>query len=138
MSRSGSLRIHATIAEAETALDPITDLLEEIGADRKAAYKVRLALDELLVNVVSYAYDGKDGEVEIVYETSDEPRTISISIIDSGKPFNPLEVEEPELSDNIHERKIGGLGIFIVKNTMDEVAYRRENNQNIMTIKKKI
>ena len=135
--KKASFIIKAEVNQIEVALERILSLLEEMGADRKVAYKVRLALDELLTNIVSYAYEGEEGgEIEIVYEINDEPRSILISILDEGKAFNPLEAEDPELALDVSERKIGGLGIFLVKNVMDEVSYSREGGRNILTIKK--
>ena len=119
--------------------DKILAVLEELNADHKTAYKVRLALDELLTNVVSYAYEGKEGgEIEISYKIADDPRSITLSIADEGKAFNPLETKDPDLALDVAERKIGGLGIFLVKNVMDEIDYRREDERNILTIKKNI
>ncbi len=138
MNKAASKRIEAKVTEIEKALDPISDVLEEVGVDHKTCYKVRLALDELLTNVVFYAYDGGQGEVEVSYEIIDDPHHILIKVVDEGKPFNPLTVEDPELNTSVDERKIGGLGLFIVKKTMDEIDYRRENNQNILIIKKNL
>lgn len=138
MNKKDSFTIPADVTAIESALDPISDLLRELGTEHKVAYKVRLALDEILVNVASYAYDGREGEIEIRYEVNEDPRTINITIVDSGKPFNPLEVDEPEFSSDVNERKIGGLGIYIVRKMMDEINYHRENNQNILIIKKSI
>ena len=127
------------VESLEPALDPVIEALEEMQIDRKVAYKIRLALDELLTNVILYAYDGNpDGEVEIRFEITDEPRRVSITLIDEGKPFDPLKIDEPSLSSDINERKIGGLGVFIARKTMDEIEYHRENNQNILTIRKNI
>ena len=127
------------VESLEPALDPVIEALEEMQIDRKVAYKIRLALDELLTNVILYAYDGNpDGEVEVRFEITDEPRRVNITLIDEGKPFDPLKIDEPSLSSDINERKIGGLGVFIARKTMDEIEYHRENNQNILTIRKNI
>lgn len=137
--KKASFTIKAEANQIEVALERILSLLEEMGADHKTAYKVRLALDELLTNVVSYAYEGKEGgEIEISYKIADDPRSITLSIADEGKAFNPLETEDPDLALDVAERKIGGLGIFLVKNVMDEIDYRREDERNILTIKKNI
>ena len=139
MNKTLSFKIKAELPEIEVALDKILAVLEELNADHKTAYKVRLALDELLTNVVSYAYEYKEGgEIEISYKIADDPRSITLSIADEGKAFNPLETEDPDLALDVSERKIGGLGIFLVKNVMDEIDYRRENERNILTIKKNI
>ena len=136
MNKKYSYRIKAVHSSLETALDPVLEALEELNVDHKVCFKIRLALEEALVNVVSYAYDDDNGEVEIRYEISDDPCMLIITIIDEGRPFNPLEAEDPLLSSDINQRKIGGLGLYIIKNTMDEVEYHRENNQNILIIKK--
>lgn len=137
MNKKASYRVKAIAENIEKALDPIMDVLESIQIDHKTCYKIRLALDELLTNVVSYAYDNHDGEMEIRYEIFEEDtRYIVIDIIDEGKAFNPLEADDPDVTIDVSERQIGGLGLFIVKNTMDSLSYKRENNQNILTIKK--
>ena len=136
MDKSESYKVKAVVESLESALDPVIEALEAFGADHKTCYKVRLALDEILTNVVSYAYDDDNGEIEIRYEISEETRTVTISIIDEGKPFNPLEMKDPDLDADPSERKIGGLGIFIVRQTMDDVSYKRENNRNVLIIKK--
>ena len=97
---------------------------------------LRLATEEIFINIVSYAYDGIKGEVRIGAEVSDGE--ISIEISDKGIPFNPLEKEEPDITSGIEQRKVGGLGIYIAKRMMDETSYRRKGNENIITMKKRI
>lgn len=98
--------------------------------------ELRIACEEIFVNVISYAYPDKESEVIIGIEISGDE--IVISVMDKGIPFNPLEKEPPDITTSIEEREIGGLGIFIVKNIMDNIAYRRENQQNILTMRKKV
>ena len=124
---------HENVARA---VEGVLALLNEVGADRKTAYKVRLALEELLVNVVSYAYAPLKGDFEVKYEVDAEEKMLSVTIIDSGKPFNPLEAEDPELHAALADRPIGGLGIFMVKNMMDDITYTREDGKNILVVKK--
>ena len=114
------------------------DELERLGVDKKIAYKIHLALDELLTNIVSYAYDHDHGEVEITYEVVKEPKAIVITLSDEGKEFNPLALDEPDTSLSLEDRKIGGLGVFLAKNALDELTYHRENNKNILIAKKHI
>ena len=121
-----------------TGLNPILDELERLGVDKKIAYKIHLALDELLTNIVSYAYDHDHGEVEITYEVVKEPKAIVITLSDEGKEFNPLALDEPDTSLSLEDRKIGGLGVFLAKNALDELTYHRENNKNILIAKKHI
>ena len=117
---------------------PVLALLEEEGAEHKIIYKVELALDEVLTNVASYAYAPELGDVTIEYGIlADEERTLQVSVIDSGKEFNPLQNEDPDTTLSAEERGIGGLGLFLVKKSMDEVTYRRKDGKNILTMKKK-
>ena len=93
--------------------------------------------EELVVNVVSYAYaDEAEGYLKIQIEKADS--TITIRFIDGGVAFNPLEREMPDVSLAMEERQIGGLGIFLTVQMMDEVQYERINNENVVTIKKRI
>jgi len=134
-----SYKIPATVEALETALDPVIIELEDIEASHKDIYRIRLSLDEVLTNVVSYAYKDKgQGEIEIKYNINMVSRVVTICVIDNGVPFNPLEVSDPDISKPASERKIGGLGLYIVKKNMDEIDYRRENNQNILVMRKKI
>ena len=133
-----TIRIKAAVEAMDEAISPIIELLETFDTPHKVCYKVRLALDELLTNVVSYAYDGGEGEIEVRYEIGDNPRSITIVIIDEGKPFDPLQAEDPELTASVAERKIGGLGIFLVKSVMDEIKYKREDGKNMLLIRKNI
>jgi sigma-B regulation protein RsbU (phosphoserine phosphatase) len=128
----------ATKAEIKNVINPILELLKENGVDHKTTYKIELALDELLTNVASYAYDNNDGVVEVEYEIKEDPKTICISIIDEGKEFDPLASEDPDITLPSEERVVGGLGIFLVKNIMDEIKYQRINNKNVLKMKKKI
>ena len=138
MNKIYSYSFPAKLEELPNALNPVLQALEEVEVDHRTAYQVRLALDEILSNIVEYAYNGGEGEVKIRYELTDAPSRIIINIIDEGVEFNPLEVEDPNLSKELDERDIGGLGLFIVKNIMDEMTYRRDGNRNVLIIKKNI
>ena len=133
------LTIPADKDNVNLGIEPIIKFLKELGVEHKVVYKIELALEELLVNVASYAYAPNTGDINIEYELLESPsRMISITIIDSGKEFNPLETDDPDISLSTEDRQIGGLGLFIVKNTMDEIKYDRKDNKNILIIKKKI
>ncbi len=117
----------------------VTDLVEqtslEAGFEQKEVYDILIALDEILSNIVYYAYpDGSTGVIDI--EIKFDGETIEIRFIDSGVPFDPLTKADPDLSIPVEEREIGGLGIFIVKKLMNEVSYVRENEKNILMISK--
>jgi serine phosphatase RsbU (regulator of sigma subunit)/anti-sigma regulatory factor (Ser/Thr protein kinase) len=96
--------------------------------------KIQLACEEALVNVISYAYPGKTGDLEITYLNNDS--FLEISIIDSGIPFDPLSRADPDIHAPMEARGIGGLGIFMIKKIMDDVRYKRENDHNILTLVK--
>ena len=132
------ISLHTEVDNVSKGIAPIVSLLNELGVDSGVVYKIELAIDELLTNVFSYAYAPGTGKIEIEYEILESPRTLSVTIIDEGKEFNPLDSDDPDISLPSEERQIGGLGLFIVKKTMDEIKYDRKNNKNILTIKKRI
>lgn len=106
------------------------------NAQRRTVAQINVAVDELYSNIAQYAYDGEIGKIKVTVEFIDNK--VKITFIDSGKPFNPLEKEDPDVDAGIEERGIGGLGIFIVKKTMDNIAYAYTGNQNILTIEKNL
>ena len=112
--------------------------LEEAGCGMKPLMQINVAMDELFANVARYAYPEKEGEATVRFDVEEETRTAVITLIDRGIPFNPLEVKEPDTTSPGDQRPIGGLGIFLVRKTMDAVEYRHEDGFNILTIRKKI
>ena len=128
----------ADISLIEQMSEPIISALEQIQAEHKKIYQINLVLEEILVNISKYAYPDNKGIIEISYEISDDHKNIKVIIKDKGKEFNPLEKEDPDLSTSAEERKIGGLGIFIVKNMVDDIKYQRLNNENILEFIKQL
>lgn len=119
-------------------IEPIVALLEDHDANFVLTNKIEVALDEILTNVASYAYEPGTGDIEIDYGLDEETRLLTVVVADRGKAFDPLAKEDPNIALPAQDRKIGGLGIFIVKQVMDEASYRREDGKNILTLKKKI
>ncbi len=122
-------------------LEPVIGFLEEnlesLDCPFKEEQQICIAVEELFVNIVSYAYPETAGPADLeIRELPD--RVIEIILRDGGVPFNPLELEDPDVTLKAEERKIGGLGIYMVKKSMDEVTYHYENGQNILTLRKKI
>ena len=110
---------------------------EEVSTCEKELFALRLVCDELIVNVVSYAYpEGADGYLDVEIEKT--PQEITIRFKDGGKPFNPLENKMPDIDAPLEERQIGGLGIFLTIKQMDSVTYQYANNENVLTVKKTI
>ena len=99
---------------------------------------IDVAVDELFGNVARYAYAPGTGDVTIRFAYEQETGMASVTFLDSGVPFDPLARTEPDVSLPAEERQIGGLGIFLVKKTMDGFEYRYENGMNQVTIKKRI
>lgn len=121
---------------AEEIIDAILQT-PEVASCSKESYAIHLVSEELVVNVVSYAYvDGEDGYLNVNIDNSGD--MLSIQFVDGGVAFNPLEKEQPDTSLALEDREIGGLGIFLTKQMMDDVTYQRVGNENILTIKKKI
>ena len=125
-------------------LSEITNLahnVREFGERNKLSDKIisdlTLALEERVVNVISYAYQDSIGH-DITINISLKDKELILEVKDGGQPFNPLEVPEPDIQKPLEERKVGGLGIFLINTLMDEVEYRREEGLNILLMKKKI
>jgi serine/threonine-protein kinase RsbW len=94
--------------------------------------KLDLVLEEILINVARYAYTPDTGSVEVAYAEAGSNK-LRLEIADFGRVFNPLEVNPPDLSRGLADRPIGGLGVFLVRNMVDSLAYRREDGRNILS-----
>jgi anti-sigma regulatory factor (Ser/Thr protein kinase) len=103
------------------------------GFDEETAVKLELAVEEILANIISYAYPGKKGAIELTVGENDM-RGFVIEIGDSGIPFDPLSVPEADTRSPLEERKIGGLGIFFMRKVVDVAHYRYENGKNILIL----
>ena len=131
------LTLKATIANLPQAIEWLEQLLEEMECSFKAQMQLSVAMDELFSNIAKYAYPDSTGDVTIRLEQS-EPSMVQLIFMDSGIPYDPLQKEDPDVSLSAQEREIGGLGIYMVKKTMDEITYEYKNGQNILAIKKRI
>lgn len=94
--------------------------------------KLDLILEEILMNVARYAYTPETGAVEVAYASAG-PCKLRVEVTDFGRVFNPLEADPPDLSRGLADRPMGGLGVFLVKNMVDSIAYRREGDRNILS-----
>ena len=115
----------------------IDGILEEIECSMKAQMQIDVVVEELYVNVAHYAYAPGTGPVTIRAEAGAD-RELTITFIDEGVPYDPLARPDPDITLSIEERPVGGLGIFMVKNTMDDMTYRREDDRNVLTIRKRV
>ncbi len=134
-------RFKAEISE----LEEVFKFLEEqkpSGLENREYNRIKISVEEIFVNIANYAYtDSASSEekyIDVDIINNDEPRSVIISFEDFGVPFNPLEQPEPDLDVYRNHEKIGGLGIHIVKKTMDNVYYKYSDNKNVFTIVKNI
>ena len=122
-------------------LDLVLDTLEEFlgpDCDMMVKNEILISIEELFVNIAHYAYGNEVGEAILSLEMLEEGKRIRMVLKDQGIPFNPLEKEDPNIELSAEERKIGGLGIFMVKDYMDYLEYHYEDSYNIMIIEKNL
>lgn len=135
------LNIAAKTENLDQVLGFIDSFLEEQECDMKAMIQIDVAVEEMYVNIAHYAYGvegGGDAEIRVELDELYGKRAVRITFIDSGIYYDPLAKEDPDITLGAEERPIGGLGIYMVKKSMDDVAYERKDDQNIFTIKKLI
>lgn len=132
------LTIDASLENIEKVTAFIDEQLESLGCPVKAQMQIDIAIDELFGNIAHYAYNPEVGPATVRVEIQEEPLSVVITFIDNGVPYDPLAREDPDTSLSVEEREIGGLGIYMVKKSMDEIAYEYKNGQNILTIKKSL
>jgi len=112
--------------------------LESADCPMKPKLQIDLAVEEIFVNIANYAYGQEMGRAVVRIEVSEEPICVTVTFIDNGIPYDPLAKEDPDITLSAEERQIGGLGIFMVKSTMDDVIYDYKDGQNILKLKKNI
>lgn len=130
------LKVKADISELDKVLSFADSILESMDCSMKAQMQIDVAIEELFVNIAHYAYPSGDGEAVIEVEADEANKTVSITFVDQGIPYDPLKNADPDITLSADERPIGGLGIFMVKKSMDDVSYEYKDNQNRLTIKK--
>ncbi len=116
----------------------IEQCCEEAGLGLDWVMKFQLVIEEMVSNVIFYAYDSQQQEAAIELRFTWEAGTVSILLRDWGKPFDPTAKEDPDITLSVDDRPIGGLGIFMVKQLMDEVRYERVGSSNLLTLQKRI
>ena len=132
------LNIDARVDNLNKVLEFTDRELEELDCPVKVQIQIDVAVEEIFVNIASYAYGDGSGEANITIEHTEDNSTVSITFRDQGIPYNPLEKEDPDVTLSAEQREIGGLGIYMVKKSMDDVIYRHENGSNILTLVKKL
>lgn len=132
------LDVQAVKENLPAVLEFVAGHLKELGCTGRIRTQISVAVEEIFVNISSYAYDPDVGPATIRVETKEEPLSVILSFIDNGRPYDPLAKPDPDIKIPIRYRQKGGLGIFMVKKSMDDVRYEYREGQNILTIVKNI
>ena len=132
------LKTEAKIQNLNHVMMFVEEALEKAGCGMKTLLQISVALEEIFVNVAHYAYGKETGDVVVSVDIRQPDEVAVIRITDSGIPFDPLAKEDPDITLSADKRNIGGLGIFMVKQSMDHVAYEYKDGQNIFTMEKSI
>jgi serine/threonine-protein kinase RsbW len=128
-----TIQMPATRENLPALMQSVADCAQSQGISPEKLYGIELATEEALVNIFNYAYQGSHGEVVIVCML-DDGKNFVMDIIDSGAPFDVLSVKDPDVTTDIVDRPIGGLGIYFIKKFTDGVCYRREAGKNILRL----
>jgi anti-sigma regulatory factor (Ser/Thr protein kinase) len=132
------LDIEADISNLQAVLDFVEKHLSAANCPVKAGMQITVAVEEIFVNIANYAYAPQKGRARVRVEISEEPIEVTITFIDKGVPYDPLKRQDPDVTLPAVDREIGGLGIFLVKKTMDDVTYEYKDGQNILKLKKNL
>ena len=116
----------------------VDEQLEELNCPARAQMQIDIAIDELFGNIAQYAYQPGNGPATVRVEVLKEPLAVVITFMDQGIPYDPLKREDPDVTLPIEERETGGLGVYMVKKTMDDVSYEYRDGKNILKIRKNL
>ena len=128
------LSIAATVENIEAVTAFVDEQLEALDCPMKAQMQIDIAIDELFSNIARYAYNPDVGEATVRVEVMEDPLSVVITFIDGGVPYDPLAAADPDTTLSAEEREIGGLGIFMVKKSMDDITYEYKDGKNILSI----
>lgn len=133
------LTLQNKIEQISLLVDFVNQICEELHLDETLNFNLNLVLEEAVTNVIMYAYPQDEAHTLTLKAWTEEGGKLAIELCDQGKPFNPIE-EAPEVDTTLsaEERQIGGLGIFLIKQMMDEVNYEYKDHSNVLTLKKNI
>ncbi len=132
------ITIKAKIENLNEVLAFVDGQLEELGCPIKAQMQIDIAVEEIFVNIASYAYTPGVGNAVVRFESSQDPASVTITFIDSGVPYDPVQKDDPDVTLSAEERGIGGLGIYMAKKAVDDMKYVYRDGQNILSISKSI
>lgn len=134
--RMNEITVEATVDNIAQVTAFAEEQLKRMGCPLKMQMQTNIAIDELFGNIALYAYPSGVGMATVRVEMDEKPPSVVITFIDKGVPFNPLKKVDPDVTLSAEERKIGGLGIYMVKKSMDEILYEYKDGQNILKIRK--
>ena len=129
-------KIKSDLAEVEKLRSFLRESLQELNLSEKAYFIIELSLLEICINIINYAYPQKKGDLFL--KTWKEKDRLYFEVRDYGLPFDPTQSKTPDIEEMVKNEKKGGLGIFLVRKLMDGIDYRRVNDQNILTMYKKV
>ena len=132
------LTLEAKVDNLNQVLAFVDGVLEEMDCPLRVQMQIDVAVEEVFVNIASYAYAPGIGDATIQVETEQDPPSLSVTFLDSDVPYDPLKKPDPDVTLSAEERQIGGLGIYMVKKSMDDMRYAYRDGQNVLTIIKKL
>ena len=132
------MQIDAVVENIPKVTAFVDEQLEALDCPMKIQMQIDIAIDELFSNIAHYAYNPDVGPATVRVEVEKEPLSVIITFIDKGIPYDPLAKEDPDTTLSVEERGIGGLGIYMVKKTMDDISYEYKDGQNILRVKKNL
>lgn len=132
------ITVKALVDNLGTVTNFVDDFLDSCDCPMKVQMQIDIAIDEIFSNICHYAYGDSVGEatIRVEFEDASARKAVALTFIDEGVPYNPLEKEDPDTTLSAEDRKIGGLGIYMVKKNMDEMEYEYSEGKNILSMKK--
>lgn len=130
--------IPAELGELERVKSYLEELLVETPSSKEERMAIEVSVEEIFVNIVKYAKISKNSRIELRYDYKKEEQIVTLQFRDEGVCFNPLQSEEPSIQEELTGREPGGLGIYMVRNMMDDVHYEYYGGKNILTLEKRL
>ena len=133
------ITVRAAPEQIDAVMDFVNRQLDVLSCPEETRVDLDVAVDELLSNIIRYAYGSETGTVTVRVETQLEPKALILTFLDQGAPFDPLAEERPDTTSlPARERPMGGLGLYLVRSLVDEITYARRDGQNVLTVHKEI
>ncbi len=132
------IEVNSTVNALDDVMAFVDGSLKGMDVSRKSVLQLELAVEEIFVNIANYAYHTEGGKVWISCDVDAEDRSVAITFMDTGPEFDPLAAPDPDVTLPADQRRIGGLGIFLVKTNVDNMSYKRLDGYNVLTIEKNL